>query len=124
MIRFSFGKPDQTYIKKMQLLPETSLQIAEDTSLTIPDHITYEQLESLLAARLETMINQDFQQFVLLLYKIDVSEKKVRQVLAEDTSEQVYKKIAALLIERQQQKIISRKTFTRPVNDDDGEERW
>lgn len=107
-----------------QYIQETALQIAEDTSLTIPDHITYEQLESLLATKLETMINQDFQQFVLLLYKIDVSEKKVRQVLAADTSEQVYKKIAALLIERQQQKIISRKTFTRPVNDDDGEERW
>ena len=107
-----------------QLLPETTLQIAANTTLAIPDHITYEQLESLLAARLETMINEDFQQFVLLLYKIDVSENKVRQILADDTTAAVYKKIAALLIERQQQKIISRKTFTRPANDDDGEERW
>ncbi|SFW39523.1 hypothetical protein [Chitinophaga sancti] len=107
-----------------QLLPETTLQIAANTALAIPDHITYEQLESLLAARLETMINEDFQQFVLLLYKIDVSENKVRQILADDTTAAVYKKIAALLIERQQQKIISRKTFTRPANDDDGEERW
>ncbi|RFM35337.1 hypothetical protein [Chitinophaga silvisoli] len=107
-----------------ELLPETALQIAADTALTIPDQITYEQLESLLATRLEALINQDFQQFVLLLYKIDVAENKIRQVLADDTSEQVYKKIAALLIERQQQKIISRKTFTRPFNDDDSEDRW
>lgn len=108
----------------MQLLSETAIQIATNTALSIPDHITYEQLESLLAARLETMINTDFQQFVLLLYKIDVAEKKVRQVLTDDTTENVYRKIAALLIERQQQKIISRKTFTRPVNEDDEEERW
>lgn len=108
----------------MQLIQETTLQIAEDTSLNIPDHITYEQLESLLATKLETMINQDFQQFVLLLYKIDVSENKIRQVLIDDTSAEVYKKIAALLIERQQQKIISRKTFTRPASNDDDEERW
>jgi hypothetical protein len=107
-----------------ELLPETALQIAADTTLTIPDQITYEQLESLLATKLEALINQDFQQFVLLLYKIDVAENKIRQVLADDTSEQVYKKIAALLIERQQQKIISRKTFTRPFTDDDSEERW
>lgn len=108
----------------MHLLPETTLQLAEDTSLTIPDHITYEQLKTLLAAKLETMINQDFQQFVLLLYKIDVAENKIRQVLADDTTGEVYHKIAALLIERQQQKIISRKTFTRPASNDDGEERW
>lgn len=107
-----------------ELLPETALQIAADTALNIPDQITYEQLESLLATKLEALINQDFQQFVLLLYKIDVAENKIRQVLADDTSEQVYKKIAALLIERQQQKIISRKTFTRPFNNDDSEERW
>jgi hypothetical protein len=108
----------------MQLLSETALQIGEETALTIPDHITYDQLESLLAEKLETMINKDFQQFVLLLYRIDVAESKVRQVLADDTSENVYRKIAALLIDRQQQKIISRKTFTRPIKDDDGEERW
>ncbi|WP_343667131.1 hypothetical protein [Chitinophaga sp.] len=108
----------------MQLLPETTLQIAEDTCLALPEHITYEQLESLLAAKLETMIGKDFQQFVLLLYKIDVAENKVRQVLADDTTGDVYKKIAALLIERQQQKIISRKTFTKPASDQDGEERW
>ncbi|WP_343689822.1 hypothetical protein [Chitinophaga sp.] len=108
----------------MQLLPETAVQIAANTALSIPEHITYDQLESLLAARLETLINTDFQQFVLLLYKIDVAEKKVRQVLADDTTANVYRKIAALLIERQQQKVISRKTFTRPINDNDDEERW
>lgn len=108
----------------MQLLFETASQIAADTALSIPDHITYDQLESLLAEKLARMINTDFQQFVLLLYKIDVAESKVRQVLADDTTEGVYRKIAALLIERQQQKIISRKTFTRPINDDDIEERW
>lgn len=108
----------------MQLLPETTVQIAANTALSIPEHITYDQLESLLAARLETLINTDFQQFVLLLYKIDVAEKKVRQVLADDVTANVYRKIAALLIERQQQKVISRKTFTRPINDNDDEERW
>lgn len=107
----------------MHLLPETTAQLAADTQLHLKDHITYDELLNLLSTRIETMINHDFQQFVLLLYKIDVAEAKIRQVLADDNTVLVYKKIAALLIERQQQKIISRKNTTPPLSDDD-EEKW
>lgn len=102
---------------------ETALQLSEDASLAIEPGITYDQLEALLAEQLEQMISRDFQQFVLLLYKVDVSEHKIRAVLESDISPDAYRKIAALLIERQQEKIISRKTNTKPV-DDDGEEKW
>jgi hypothetical protein len=102
---------------------ETALQLSEDAALAIQPGITYEMLEELLAGRLEELISQNFQQFVLLLYKIDVAENKVREVLEADISPDAYRKIAALLIQRQQQKIISRKEFTRPFNDD-GEEKW
>jgi hypothetical protein len=107
----------------MNLLPETTAQLATDTQLNFRDHITYDELLDILATRIETMIDHDFQQFVLLLYKIDVAEEKIRQVLADDNTADVYKKIAALLIERQQQKIISRKNTTPPPGDDD-EEKW
>jgi hypothetical protein len=105
------------------LLPETVSQLAEDASLQLQPGITYQQLEDLLTKKLEAMISHDFQQFVLLLYKIDVSEFRIREVLAADLSPDVYRKIAALLIERQQEKIISRKTYTRPPADDE-EEKW
>lgn len=102
---------------------ETVLQLSEDAALAIQPGITYEQLEELLAQRLEELISHNFQQFVLLLYKIDVAENKVREVLESDITPDAYRKIAALLIQRQQQKIISRKEFTKP-GDDDGEEKW
>jgi hypothetical protein len=102
---------------------ETVLQISEDAALAVTPGITYDQLEALLAQRLEELISQNFQQFVLLLYKIDVAENKVREVMESDISPDAYRKIAALLIQRQQQKIISRKEFTKPI-DDDGEEKW
>ncbi|SEW09048.1 hypothetical protein SAMN05428988_1943 [Chitinophaga sp. YR573] len=102
---------------------ETVLQLSEDAALAIQPGITYEQLEELLAQRLEELISHNFQQFVLLLYKIDVAENKVREVLESDITPDAYRKIAALLIQRQQQKIISRKEFTKPI-DDDGEEKW
>lgn len=105
------------------LLPETITQLSEDTSLQLPPGISYELLEELLAQQLETLISNNFQQFVLLLYKIDVAETKIRDILAADLSPDVYRKIASLLIERQQEKIISRKTHSKPANDD-GEEKW
>ncbi|MVT06901.1 hypothetical protein [Chitinophaga tropicalis] len=105
------------------LLPETVSQLAEDASLKLNPQISYEALETLLAQQLEIMISNNFQQFVLLLYKIDVAEQKVRDVLAADLSPEVYRKIAAMLIERQQEKIISRKTHSKPPAND-GEEKW
>jgi hypothetical protein len=107
----------------MDTLYSTALQLAEDAALALPAQINYEELEKILAEKLEAMISEDFQQFVLLLYKVDVSEYKVREVLEQDLSPDVYRKIAALLIDRQQQKIISRQTNTRPAGDDD-EEKW
>jgi hypothetical protein len=92
-------------------------------SLLLQENIPYEQLVDTIAAHLEQLISQDFQQFVLLLYKVDVSEYKIRAVLESDLSPDVYRKIAVLLIERQQEKALSRKTNTKPAVDD-GEEKW
>jgi len=107
----------------MNILPETTFQLTADTNISVAENSTYEQLRDKLAEYIEQLISQDFQQFVLLLYKVDVSEHKIRAVLEADLSPDVYKKIAALLIERQQEKIISKKTNKKPV-DDDGEEKW
>jgi hypothetical protein len=102
---------------------ETALQISADAALAIQPDITYEQLKALLAERLEDLISNNFQQFVLLLYKIDVSENKVREIFGPDVSADAYLQLAAVLIERQQQKIISRKA-TKKADDNDGEEKW
>ncbi len=107
----------------IQLLPETTVELSADAALQTAPDITYDQFEALLAEKLELLISTDFQQFVLLLYKVDVSEFKIRQILESDITPGVYKKIAALLIERQQEKIISRKTYSQPPPDD-GEEKW
>jgi hypothetical protein len=102
---------------------ETALQLSADAALAIQPDITYEQLVTLLAEKLEDLISNNFQQFVLLLYKIDVSENKVREIFGPDVSADAYYKLAAIMIERQKQKIISRKATKKP-DDDDGEEKW
>jgi hypothetical protein len=60
---------------------------------------------------------------VSLLYRIDVPEKKLRYLLEQQQGENAPLLIADLIIERQLQKIESRKQFKKddPIPDD---EKW
>ncbi|NIG52659.1 hypothetical protein [Chitinophaga sp. Cy-1792] len=108
-------------------LQQTSAWAAQTFELRVPDSVSYEQLESLLAARLEILISEDFQQFIYLLYRIDVSEKKVTAIIQDATAAGVspYPAIAALIIHRQLEKIATRASFKQPPPaGEDDEERW
>jgi len=106
-----------------QHLQETAHWAQETFELSVPQHISFELLEELLADRLELLISRNFQQFVFLLYRLDIPENKVRHILDEVSVTEPYKKIAALIIERQLQKIKSREAFKNTQLPDD-EERW
>lgn len=101
----------------------TARELGETMELRLPDTLSYERLEELLAERLEVLISHHFQQFVFLLYRIDVPENQIRDILEKDAGAGAYRKIAGLLIERQLQKIKSRETYrtTPPGNEED---RW
>ncbi len=72
---------------------------------------------------IDDLIRNDFQKLVAILYKVDVNENKLKQLLQYRAGENAAEIIAALILERQLQKIQTRKTFTgRPVDDD--EEKW
>ena len=104
-------------------LQATARELGETMELRLPDTISYEQLEALLAQRLEILISQHFQQFVFLLYRIDVREDLIREILEKDAGEGAYHKIAGLLIQRQLEKIRSRETYKSKPPEDDAE-RW
>ena len=88
---------------------------------------TIDALETILAERLNALIDTDFSALVQLLYRVDVSEPRLRQLLQENTTMDAGRLIARLLLERQWQKILTRKAFSREKpkeNDPDEEERW
>lgn len=82
------------------------------------DHIR-EQIIALV----NTLINKDFHSLLQLLYQIDVSENKIRSCLQNDTDKLSADIIADLIIERQLQKIKSRKAFSKNDTFSD-EEKW
>jgi hypothetical protein len=81
-------------------------------------------LEKLSTLELETLINdmikEDFSKLVQLLYRIDVSEVKLKNILKEHPNEDAGKLIAQIVIERLAATKKARESFsTKPPSIDD-----
>ena len=77
-----------------------------------------------LIAYINHLIATDFSKLVYLLYAVDVSEKKLKQLLAEHPTEDAGKLIALLMLERQEQKRKSREQFKQSEQDIPEEDKW
>lgn len=92
---------------------------AIDEETVLSDTYLFEELSNYI----NELIVKDFEYLVSLLYRIDVDENKLRSILEDHPREDAADTIASLIIERQIQKIQSRKKFTRPGTEGD-EETW
>jgi hypothetical protein len=83
--------------------------------------------DEFIVQQLSDYINQlilaNFERLVQLLYRIDVSEAKLKYLLKENPNEDAGRIIALLIIERQIQKIKFKKEMSENERDDGGEER-
>jgi hypothetical protein len=83
------------------------------------------ELETQLAEKINSLIQRDFGALVQLLYRVDVPEQKLRRMLDDNNGEDAGRLIARLIIERQWQKIETRRQYRQ--DSDAGaadEERW
>ena len=99
-------------------------EINKNMAMMLPVGITMDQLVVEIGIYINQLIQTDFQKLITLLYRIDVSENKLKQLLQQQPQEQAGKIIASLIIERQLQKIISRKQFTQKDDHFTEEEKW
>ncbi len=97
--------------------------INQSLEISLPVTISGEELKEKLALHINHLINHDFEKLVSLLYRIDVNENKMRQLLEQKEGENAAGLIADLIIERQLQKIKSRKE-TKSNNSIPDEEKW
>ncbi len=82
----------------------------EETSF---EHSNEEKFEE-LARYLDRLIQSDFNSLLSILYRIDVSEEKVKKALAENKDKlPAAQIIAQLLIEREMQKINLRAKYSK-----------
>ena len=85
--------------------------------------MTYAALLEALSVRLNSMILNEFSSLVQLLYTMDIAEEKLKSALREHDNENAGKVIAAMMIERQLEKIRTREMF-RKDHDIAEEDRW
>ena len=97
--------------------------INQSLEISLPDSISSEELREKLIAHINALINQDFEKLVFLLYRIDVNESKMRYLLDQREGENAAGLIADLIIERQLQKIKSRKE-SKSNSDIPDKEKW
>jgi hypothetical protein len=99
-------------------------QVNKELALELPEKISLEELREKLAVHINSLIQNNFEQLVNLLYRIDVNENKIKSLLQTNAGENAAGIIASLIIERQMQKIKSRHEFNSRDNDFDKEEKW
>lgn len=76
-----------------------------------------------LARIINNLIHRDFASLVNILYRIDVNEAKLKDLLKKHPDEDAGHLIANLIIERQQQKVESRRGFDNNAPAD-ADEKW
>jgi hypothetical protein len=103
---------------------ELILLLKSELSIPANEEDSVEKMRSVLTVYINDLIEKDFQKLVNLLYRLDVNENKLKQMLKVKDSENAGEIIADLIIERQMQKIEMRKRFKQGEQNASEDEKW
>jgi|SRR5271154_3384218 len=97
--------------------------LKNDLQIDLASKISFEKIKEKLAEHINHLINDNFEQLIYILYKVDVKESKLKKLLKENPD--AASVISDLIIERQLQKIKTRKEFkSNNKNESSDEEKW
>ncbi len=97
--------------------------LKNNLDIDFPENIELDALKEKLSEYINHLIQTDFQKLIVILYRVDVSEPKLKKLLKQHPGEDAAGIITELIIERQEQKIKSRQQFKRNENISD-DEKW
>jgi hypothetical protein len=107
---------NETERLQTEIIQITGAQLLPESSLSIFQHK--------LVAYIHDLINHDFEKLVNILYRLDVSESKLKNLLASSPQTDAGLIIAQLIIERQAEKIKTRKQYRGQDTNISDEEKW
>jgi hypothetical protein len=81
------------------------------------------ELHQQIADYINYLLINDFSKLVQILYRIDVNEQKLKQLLQENPKTDAAVLIADLLFQRQEEKIKAKESFTA-TDDIPEDEKW
>lgn len=107
-------------------LPEENIPLLQkqlSTDFNLPVTNSKRQLTEVLAEGINQLIQTDFARLINILYRIDISEKTLKQTLQQQADKDAGLLIAELIIERQLEKQKMREKFKSPDNIPD-DDKW
>jgi len=108
----------------MSELAKIERSIADELGIAIPNSVSLDDLRHALAEKFNELINSDFNGLIQLLYRIDVSETKLKQALEQNKGRDTAILLADLVIERQLQKIRSKQQYGKRDENISDDEKW
>ncbi len=96
-------------------------EIAKQYELVLPETVDEEMLLKVLEQKVVEWIQSGAEEFFQMLYRLDISEKKIKEVLQH---EDIAKQIAKLIYERQIQKYNSRLENKASAEEKDKDLLW
>jgi len=97
--------------------------LRQSLEIDLPENISFGLLKERLSSHINFLIQSDFQKLASILYRVDVSESKLKNLLKENQGFDAASIITDLIIERELQKIRSRQEYRNDENISD-DERW
>ena len=105
-------------MEEKELYPEVLEKVSRDfstnrTNIEVVDDYSkdIEALKNHLSQKVAEMMEKDFDRFLNNMYRIDVSEIRVKQILKESSFGSIPEKLAELIIERQVQRIKTQRLY-------------
>lgn len=80
-------------------------------NLDLPTNLSQQALEAILAQYVQQLMDTNFNALVQLLYRVDVPEDRLQKLLLTDPQTDAAIHISHLMVQRQLQKIESRKAW-------------
>ena len=91
--------------------------LGQSFDITLPDMVSREKIIAAIAVRMEQLIAGNPDQLFSMLYRLDISEKRIKEAMA--SNEAIAHQLAILIYERQLEKIAARQRFKSRKPDDD-----
>ncbi|MCB0516010.1 MAG: hypothetical protein R2798_02695 [Chitinophagales bacterium] len=112
-----------------ELLQPTAALIVKSLHLddnTFADVDAFEALRQRVRSVVENMLEHDPQRFINMLYIMDISEKKVAEVLRapKQENDDVYLQLADVIIARELKKVETRLAYKEKFTAEEDGEKW
>ncbi len=81
--------------------------------------LTEEQLLTVLSEQIAWMLEHKLEYLMSLMYRLDVPEHKVDEALSPAAEMPAHRALAQLILDRQKQRILTKRQYTPPVLSDE-----